>query len=126
MILLAGTSDLVTMVTGGASGPITVYAAYQDILSGIVTFIRLNSLVSSATTTTIVGSPAASTVRNVSTLVIHNSNTSSSNMITVQHTDGTHVAILFGPYTLLPGETIEYYNELGFMVINAVGMHKGI
>ncbi len=62
MIILASTSDLIRVVTSHAA-TIEVHASFVDLNGTTVTPGRTNTLISTATTTTIVGSPGASTVR---------------------------------------------------------------
>ena len=123
MILLTGTSDLVQVITSAAVSTIYVHASYVDHTTTTLTPGRTNVQITTATTTTIVASPAASTQRQVKTLTIRNSHASSSNTITIQHTDGSTVAELL-KYTLLAGETIQYADGEGFTVIDSSGSRK--
>src|SRR6266705_3871909 len=121
MILLTSTSDLIQVVTTPAVTSITVHASWLDNASGTITPGRTNTVpITGATTTTVLASPGSSTQRNLKSLIIFNTHASSSCTITVQHTDGSNVETLF-KYTLLAGETIQYYDTLGFQVIDASG-----
>ena len=81
MLLLTSTSDLVKVVTGSA-GTINVRADFVDDNAGTITPGRTNTAtISSATTTTVVGSPASSTQRNVKALFIFNNDASVSNLL---------------------------------------------
>lgn len=88
MILLNSTSDKLRLVTAQA-GDIRVHAAFADLASGAVTVGRLNTAISTATTTDIVASPGASTSRAVQLVNIWNDSATDANKITIQHTDGT-------------------------------------
>lgn len=111
MLILASTSDLVRVYTS-AAGDIEVHASWVDLNGTTVTPGRTNSpSITTATTTTVVGSPAASTVRNVKHLNITNNSSSVSNVVTVDHTDGTNPVELMS-FTLLPGENM-IFNEQG-------------
>ena len=110
MIILASTADLVRVVTSHAA-LIEVHASYVDLNGTTVTPGRLNTLISTATTTTVVASPGASTVRNIKHLNITNDHASQSCNVTVEHTDGT-TAIELMAFTLLPGENM-ILNEEG-------------
>ena len=110
MIILASTADLVRVVTSHAA-LIEVHASYVDLNGTTVTPGRLNTLISTATTTTVVASPASSTVRNIKHLNITNDHASQSCNVTVEHTDGT-TAIELMAFTLLPGENM-IFNEEG-------------
>lgn len=103
MLLLTSTSDIIRIVTGSAVSTITVNTSWVDNASGTITPGRTNTNITTATTTTIVGSPGASTQRNVKGIYITNNNASSSCQITVQHFDGTTSTDLMG-VTLLAGE----------------------
>jgi hypothetical protein len=97
MLLLTSTSDLVQVITGAAS-TINVRADFVDYVASGPTYTpgRTNTpTISTATTTTIVGSPAASTYRNVRSISVYNNDSANSCQITVQHTDGTNVEPLF-------------------------------
>jgi hypothetical protein len=124
MILLTGTSDLVQLVTGSA-GSIDVHASWVDNNAGTITPGRTNTAITTAATTTVVGSPAASTQRNLQTLNIRNKHATSSNLVTVQHTDGATAVQLFA-YTLLAGEELSFMDGVGFRVIDASGSTKTV
>lgn len=107
MLLLTSTSDLVKVVTGSAS-TINVHASYMDNNSGTITPTRTNTAsIVTATTTTVVASPASGVQRNVRNLNIANADAANATLITVQHTDGTTVETLMN-CTLLPGEELVY------------------
>ena len=101
MLLLTSTSDLVR-VTTSAVCDIEVHASYVDNAAGTITPGRTNTAISTATTTTVVASPSASTQRNVKALQITN-NAATSVFVEVLHTDGTTPVELIG-VTLLGGE----------------------
>lgn len=110
MLILASTSDLVRVVTSHAA-QIEVHASWVDLNGTTVTPGRTNTpAITTATTTTVVGSPGASTVRNVKHLNITNDHASQSCTVTVEHTDGTTVIELMS-FTLLPGENMIFGEE---------------
>ena len=111
MINLASTSDLIQVITSHAA-QIEVHASWVDLNGTTVTPGRTNTpAITTATTTTIVASPAASTVRNAKHLNITNDHASQSCIVTVEHTDGT-TAVELMSFTLLPGENM-IFNEEG-------------
>ena len=110
MIILASTSDLIRVVTSHAA-QVEVHASFVDLSGTTVTPGRTNTLITTATTTTIVASPAASTVRNIKHLNITNDHASQSCIVTVEHSDGTTIIELMS-FTLLPGENM-IFNEEG-------------
>jgi hypothetical protein len=103
MLLLTSVSDLVRVVTSAVCD-IEVHASWVDNAAGVITPGRTNTAIATATTTTVVGSPAASTQRNVKALQITN-NGSASCFVEVLHTDGTTPIELMG-VTLLAGENL--------------------
>ena len=126
MLNLASTSDLLKVVTGSA-GTIEVHATWVDLLTttGAVTPGRTNTAdISSAATTTVVASPAASTIRNVKLLSIYNAHASVSNPVTVNHTDGTVEQILWKG-TLVPGESVVFNEGTGWIRLNSAGTPTG-
>ena len=105
MILLTSTSDIIRIVTGSAAD-VDVHASWVDNASGTITPGRQNTAaITTATTTTVVPSPGASTQRNLKHLNITNAHATVSTIVTVQHFDGTTSEDLMG-VTLLPGENL--------------------
>ena len=123
MIILASTSDKIQVITS-AIADIEVHASWMDNLSGAMTPGRTNTAsISTATTTDVVASPAASTQRNVKTISIRNNHASTACAVTVQHTDGTNVEALIKP-TLLAGEAIVWIDQVGWIYYAADGTVK--
>lgn len=110
MLLLTSISDLVQITTATATSTIEVHASYVDINGTTITPQRLNTRITTASTTTIVGSPAASTQRNVKGLYITNNSAGTSCNISVNHTDGTNNIELM-QFILLPGENMGYRED---------------
>ncbi len=110
MLLLTSTSDIIRIVTASAVSTIGVHASWADNASGTITLGRTNTPITTATTTTVVGSPGASTQRNVKLLVISNNHTSSACFITVQHFDGT-TSVDLESVTLLAQESLMMTEE---------------
>lgn len=123
MLLLTSTSDKVQLVSS-STAPLEVHATYVDATSSTSPVPdRDNTEITTATTTDIVGSPAASTWRNVQTLLIRNAHASTSNDVTVRHTDGTTAVDVF-KVTLAAGEAIQYLDGVGFQVLTVAGAVK--
>lgn len=123
MLLQTSTSDIIRLVTGSA-GDIDVHASYIDLAAGVVTPGRTNTpAITTATTTTIVAAPAASTARNVKTLMIQNVHASVSNLVTIQHFDGT-TSIDLENVVLLAGERIAFIEGQGFTIVDSSGIPK--
>src|SRR3990172_7933116 len=107
MLLLDSTSDLVQVITD-AVADIEVHASWVDNASGTITPASDNTpSIVTATTTTIVAAPGASTQRSVRHLNLRNNHASTSCTVTVQHTDGTDVTILF-KVVLAAGEALVF------------------
>jgi len=111
MLLLASTSDILRIVTGAAA-TIEVHVDYVDltVATGAITPGRQNTVISTATTTTVCASPASGVVRNIRGITLTN-NSSVTSQVETQHFDGTTSAELMG-ITLLAGENC-IYNEEG-------------
>jgi hypothetical protein len=105
MLLLTSVSDIIRIVTVAAVTTIGVHASWVDNAAGTITPGRTNTNITTATTTTIVTSPAASTQRNVKGLVIENNSAATSTQVTIQHFDGTTSCDLFS-VTLLAAENL--------------------
>lgn len=120
MLLLTSTSDLVQVTTATATSTIEVHASYVDISGTTVTPLRTNTRITTATTTTIVGSPAASTQRNLKGLYVTNNSTGTSCSISVNHTDGTNNVELM-QFVLLPGENMGYREDGSWVHHDAQG-----
>lgn len=119
MILLTSTSDLLRVTTSSTAN-IDVHASFVDLSGSTVTPGRTNTTISTATTTTVVGSPAASTQRTVKSLHIRNRHASSTNDVTVLHTDGTTSVELI-KLTLAAGWVLHYDEGAGFEVLDQQG-----
>ena len=114
MLLLTSTSDIIRVVTGSAAD-IECHASWVDINGTTVTPGRTNTArIPTATTTTIVASPAASTQRNVKALYIHNTHATVASTVLIQHFDGTTSVDLVN-CVLLPDEHLNL-NENGSWV----------
>ena len=119
MILLTSGSDLLQVVTGDAV-TVDVHASWVDNAAGTITPGRTNTAISTAATTTVVGSPGASTQRNVQTLNVRNKHASSTCDVTIQHTDGS-TAVELIKYVLAAGQQLQYIDGEGWKVIDASG-----
>lgn len=120
-MILAGTSAKVTMSTS-STADIAVCASWTDITSTTLTGGNDNTLSNSISVSDIVGSPAASTQRQVKNLKIYNYDATDSNTLTISHTDGVLSAVIYRR-ALAPYESIEYdgskwiyYNAQGIPV----------
>lgn len=120
MLLLTSTSDVLRVVTATATSTIEVHASYVDLNGTTVTPGRLNTLITTATTTAVVASPSASTTRNVKGLYITNNSVGTSCNVAVVHFDGT-TAIELMQFILLPGENMGYREDGSWIHRDAQG-----
>jgi len=105
VLILASVSDLIQVVTGEAAD-IEPHASWMDKAAAVFTPGRTNTAsITTAATTTVVPSPAASTQRNVKVLSLRNNHASVACNVTVEHTDGTNVETLM-KCLLLAGELL--------------------
>lgn len=122
MLLLASTSDLLRVVTSGAITT-DVHASWLDLNGSTVTPGRTNTAITTATTTTVVASPAASTMRTIKTLCVRNKHASSAQTVTVLHSDGTTIVELVQAI-LSAGDALHYDEHAGFTVRDLYGRVK--
>jgi hypothetical protein len=119
VIILASTSDILRVVTGAAANKISAHASWVDNNAGTITPGRTNTNITTATTTTIVGSPGASTYRALKFCAIQNNDATNACSITLQHYDGSTSVDLWA-ITLLPGEAMLFTNS-GWRHLDANG-----
>lgn len=119
MLLLTSTSDKIR-VTTSAAVTTDVHASYVDYNGTTVTPGRLNTPITTATTTDVVASPGSSTQRNVKALHIRNRHATTVQAVTVIHTDGTNAMELV-KVTLSAGYTLAFDEGAGFRVLDASG-----
>lgn len=119
MILLTSTSDLLRVITSAAV-TVDVHASFVDMNGSTITPGRTNTAITTATTTTVVASPGASTYRTVKSVQIRNTHASSAVDITVVHTDGT-TAVNVIKVTLAAGVALHYDEGNGFKLIEVTG-----
>lgn len=126
MLLLTSTSDIIRVITGSAVAALQVHASYIDLLSGAVTPGRTNTApITTATTTTVVAAPGASTFRNVKYLSLRNTHTGTLNNVTVEHYDGTNAVELWQG-NLGPEETLFFTDANGWKLLDRNGQFKTV
>jgi hypothetical protein len=125
MIQLIGASDLLQVVSS-AAGQLDVYASYVDSLStGVVQVGRLNTRITTAATTTVVGSPGASNARRIKIVSVSNAHATVSQTVRVLLTDGT-TAIELESVILAPGERLTYTEGVGMRVVGTLGVPREV
>lgn len=119
MLLLTTTTDVIQIVTGSAT-TLDVHASWVDNASGTITPGRTNTEITTATTTTVVASPAVSTQRNIQTMLVSNLS-ASAGQVTINYFDGTATVTLFS-LSLLAGYTVQFAAGSGFSVFTSAGV----
>lgn len=118
MIVLASTSDLLQIVTREA---VTV-DVQADWVDGVATATpgRTNTLISTATTTTVVAAPAGGVYRTIKTVHIRNRSATAAVKVTVVHTDGT-TAVEMHACTIKPSGSLDYDERRGWTMRRTSG-----
>jgi hypothetical protein len=122
MILLTSTTSKLQAVTSSVADT-DIYATWADNNVGAISFDSANFALSAAGTTDVVPVPGSGIQRRISGLSIRNKHASTSQDITVRHTNGT-TAVDLRKETLLPGEELQYFEKTGFLHFNAAGSIK--
>jgi hypothetical protein len=119
VILLNTTGSYVQIVTGGAQ-VMNIHVSWVDMSGSTITPGDLNTPISSATTTQVVGSPASTYTRNIKNLTINNTDSANGNTITVQHYDGTTLVTL-KKITLPAQYNFNYEDKFGWYLTDSTG-----
>mgnify|MGYP006958841763 CR=1 FL=1 len=119
MILLNSTSAKLQLITSTAAS-VKVHVSWVDNNAGVITPGSLNTSISTASTTDICPAPAASTSRAIKYIAINNVDASLSDLLTVQHTDGTTPIPIYDK-TCAFGESLEF-TDTGWTAFNAAGI----
>lgn len=118
MITLTNTTHILEVITGSASD-IDVFVAYADHTTSGATLGDQQTLITTATTTTIVSAPAASTQRQIKHMIIRNTS-ATSNLVTVQKDiSGTDYELFEA--TLAQNEQIVFVDGNGWAEYNSNG-----
>lgn len=118
MLILTNSGTDKLQLTTSAAVTVDVHASWADNTSGTITFGRTNTAISTATTTDIVATPAASTVRNVRTLNIRNKHaTASVDVTAIYNQNGTSFEL--HKATIRAGEVLEYVEGVGWYTIQS-------
>lgn len=120
-MILGNTSAIIQVITASAV-TVDVTSHWVDKAAGVYTPDSKVFNITTATTTTVVLAPAASTQRHVELLTLRNKHASSSNAVTVQLYDGTATGEIC-KYTLLAGEEL-FVTPTAWWVLDASGSKK--
>jgi hypothetical protein len=119
-MLLTATNQTIEVVTT-TSVRLSYVVSYVDNGATALTPGSNQGSINSATDTTIVSAPAASTTRRVEEIFIRNDTTSGTNTVTFQK-DVAGTEILLSPaVTLRTGETLHYSDKSGFTYYDSAG-----
>lgn len=123
-MILADTNDLIEIVSDATAttNELQWSSYYADHTTTTLTPAASNGLTNGTTPVTLVGSPAASTQRQVKFVSIFNNDTVV-HLITVRFDDGTNERILCR-ILLQVGETLQWTQEYGWRVIDPYGIRK--
>lgn len=122
MLLLTATTNSLQLITTSTSN-IAYHASYVDITTSAFTPGSSEGIISSATTTTIVSAPGASTQRQIKMLTLKNTG-SSANSLTLQKDVSATDYELMPRITLSAQESITYIDGVGFQVFDSNGNAK--
>lgn len=122
MLLLSFSSDILRITTSAAVTT-DAYAVWEELNSPYSVPRRQGYLISTATDTTLVPSPSGTVPLIVRTLCIRNRHASTSQDVTVKLYDGTNNYELYKA-TLLAGECLQYQDNAGFWITDALGRPK--
>lgn len=120
MLLLTSTGDLLRVVTTQAVTT-HVHVSFVDLdtsTSAVMPDLE-NTVISTATTTPIVASPGSGVVRTVKSVSIANTHASTTQGVTVEHTNGTTVGII--EVQLAPRSSLFYDEHHGWSVRDSRG-----
>jgi hypothetical protein len=121
MLLLPSTTDSLELVTSAAVA-LDYVAAWADHTSSGVAASAGTGQVSTATTTTIVAAPAASTQRQIRGLTLRNAGTSNTTVTVQAKPSGTARTIVKA--AIQPGETLAYSDGRGWYSLDSAGRER--
>lgn len=113
-MILATITSVLRVVTDSVAD-LHIATDYADMTSTTFTPNAGNVIVNTVTTTNIVGSPPASTQRQIKSVLIANRHATLSNNVIVELFDGTNSATVYS-YTLGAGQIIQYKSDSGWSV----------
>lgn len=123
MLLLTATTDKIQVITSAAV-TVDVHTSFVDASNAVPPVVqgdtmgRLNTAITTATTTDIVPAPASSEIRNVKTINIRNKHASTAVDVTVQFNQNATLFEL-AKVTLLAGQTLSYVEGVGWYVLQS-------
>lgn len=122
-IVLSATNQSLQIITA-TGADIDIEASFTDLLATVATPGSQASNVVSATTTTLVSAPAASTQRTIVEVTISNTDTTLSQIVTVQKLVAAATFNLLTNIPLGVGERIEFTADGGWRTFDAAGRER--
>lgn len=123
MILLDATTKTLEILTTAAVNT-DYYISYADITTSAFTPAVSDGQITTATTTTVLSAPGASTQRQVKHISITNRSTTTAQGITVKYDVSGTERYLTPSLTLGAGESCQYNNDTGWIVLDKNGQVK--
>lgn len=117
MLQLISTSDILRIVTSAAVSTHVQTSWIDKTGSSLGSSGRQNTVITTASTTTIVPAPGSSVDRAIKSVIVRNTHASNSQTVTLQMFDGT-TSVDIVSVTLTAGESLQYTDELGFQVFD--------
>ncbi len=118
MLLLSGANDVLRLVSSGTSA-LDVHASHVDKNGSTITPGRSLTAITTATTTTVVSAPGASTFRTIKHMTVMNKGVGTQTVV-VQLYDGT-TAYELGEFVLGPNCSLRYHEDGGWWVADSQG-----
>lgn len=119
MIILSSTNDILEVLTTAAIS-LDYYVSYVDITTTAFTPGQSNGNIITATTTTVLTAPGASTQRQVKYVTLRNRGTAAQG-VTVKFDVSATERYISPSVTLSAGEVLQYTGDLGWQILDANG-----
>jgi hypothetical protein len=117
MLQLISTSDILRIVTSAAVSTHVQTSWIDKTGSSLGASGRQNTVITTASTTTIVPAPGSSVDRAIKSIFIRNTHATNAQTVTLQMFDGT-TSVDIASVNLTAGESLQYTDELGFLVLD--------
>jgi hypothetical protein len=121
MISLSATTNTLILTTS-AAGSIDYYVSYVDITSSTYAAAQVDGNITTATNTTVLSAPAASTQRQVKLMSFYNKSSTVANKLTLKFDVSGTGRVVAPVVTLAPGDCLTYSSAAGWNVIASSGI----
>jgi hypothetical protein len=118
-IILATTSDKLT-IDISANANVDTFCNYMETQSNALSAAgnEPHNFTTSGSGSTLLASPASSTIRYLKNAFIANKDTANTTTVTIKWTNGTTTVVL-GSFRLAPGDLLEFIDGMGWFVVSA-------